>query len=871
MDLAPRPAGSATVVALVALFLSLTGNVTAQESTHVLVGVTCDQSFDVSAGGEPVEGSPFSSDSLGNLAFSFDDPAEPAGSLTMSIAPAGQVSPLVLSDITATAVTESTAVIEWTTSRPADATVEYGPTTSYGFIETRPTPLQISHAVLLTGLTASTLYHYRVSAADSAGIGATSGDRTFVTAEPPLTVSDARVADGDTTWARIAWTTNRPATSCVEFGVSGAYGSTTPLDADLVTSHDVLVEGLTPGVSYHFRAWSSDASADTAWSADLEFQTPLPPPPPLSVRDVIVAAVDSTSARITWTTNRPSDSMVEYGLTDGYGSASALAPDAVTLHDVTLTGLEPGTLYHFRVRSDDGTSGVAHSADDVFETDISPLSLGGVTVEEVGTSWAVISWSTSRPSTSIVEYGPTDAYGEVHSEAGPDTTHLVTLESLEDGALYHFRVRSVDAYESEAASADSTFETMAAGATGSPIITGVTASPVTATSVAVTWTTDRPATSQVLYGVGDSLDCATWIATDPRTDHRVVVSPLVPNTQYSFLVRSACGADTSCCSAQSFETGEPLLGHIKTVGPRILQPGTALASDSTAVVRWTIDRPCETWLEWGTDTSYGGVAPGAAAWRKKTHVYSTALCSLESATTYHYRVVAVGTFGDTTFSDDQVFRTLATMEDPGGSDDPDGPEDPSVPDTEPPDPPGDVVAEAVGRDIMIGWSPVDAPDLAGYQVYRTRSGDDPRGERVTDQPVTTSGYLDRDVLDGTYTYVVTSVDSCGNESEPSLGVTVEFSVSQEHALLLRAFPNPTPEGATFSFAAPPGAADLTLRIYSVDGRLVREIHGPTDGTHPRELYWDGRDRRGQPAGSGVYLCELTAGRVSARRKVTVLH
>ncbi len=54
------------------------------------------------------------------------------------------------------------------------------------------------------------------------------------------------------------------------------------------------------------------------------------------------------SITIAWGTTRPSDGRVEYGPTPAYGAAAA-SPGPAARHAVTLTGLAPGTLYHYRV------------------------------------------------------------------------------------------------------------------------------------------------------------------------------------------------------------------------------------------------------------------------------------------------------------------------------------------------------------------------------------------------------------------------------------------------------------------------------------------------------------------------------------------
>jgi len=76
------------------------------------------------------------------------------------------------------------AVITWTTDEPATSQVEYGTTPAYGSQTTKDTNLVTSHSVNVTGLSQSTLYHYRVKSDDAAGNPAVSGDYTFNTTAP---------------------------------------------------------------------------------------------------------------------------------------------------------------------------------------------------------------------------------------------------------------------------------------------------------------------------------------------------------------------------------------------------------------------------------------------------------------------------------------------------------------------------------------------------------------------------------------------------------------------------------------------------------------------------------------------------------------
>ena len=69
-------------------------------------------------------------------------------------------------------------------------------------------------------------------------------------------------------------------------------------------------------------------------------------------------------------------------------------------------------------------------------------------------------------------------------------------------------------------------------------------------------------------------------------------------------------------------------------------------------------------------------------------------------------------------------------------------------------------------------------------------------------------------------------------------------------------------------------ADVTLRIYAIDGTLVRTLalgHQPTGMYHNRSraAYWDGRNAIGEPVASGLYFYTLTAGDFIATRKMLI--
>ena len=84
------------------------------------------------------------------------------------------------------------------------------------------------------------------------------------------------------------------------------------------------------------------------------------------ISNVASSGITSSGATITWSTNEPADSQVEYGLTTRYGSSTLLDSSLVTVHSVRLSGLSVNNTYHYRVKSKDVAGNLAISGDTIF-------------------------------------------------------------------------------------------------------------------------------------------------------------------------------------------------------------------------------------------------------------------------------------------------------------------------------------------------------------------------------------------------------------------------------------------------------------------------------------------------------------------------
>ena len=181
---------------------------------------------------------------------------------------------------------------------------------------------------------------------------------------------------------------------------------------------------------------------------------------------ISVSNITGYSATITWTTDQPSSSLVEYGISASYGSSTS-DPALTTNHSISITNLTPGATCHFKVTSTNSHALSSSSQDETFTT-LSPPAISAVTATNMTTNSATITWTTDQPSNSLVEYGTTTAYGSTATDPALTTSHSVTITNLNLQAGYHFRVTSTNNYNLTSSSGDNAF------ATKSPITVAIT-------------------------------------------------------------------------------------------------------------------------------------------------------------------------------------------------------------------------------------------------------------------------------------------------------------------------------------------------------------------------------------------------------------
>ncbi|HPN15183.1 MAG TPA: fibronectin type III domain-containing protein [bacterium] len=183
-------------------------------------------------------------------------------------------------------------------------------------------------------------------------------------------ISNVQAINITQTSARIIWDTDEPADSLTNYGLTVIYTDSVS-NGSFVLSHGLDLSGLTPDTVYHFQVISSDPFGNTAVSGDYTFKTLALDP--LVISNVTSTSIQDTSALIVWDTNRPADSLVQYGTSALLGSWNSVA-GFVSNHAVPLSGLQPNTIYYYRVISQDGLGASATSSIYTFRTssDLTP-------------------------------------------------------------------------------------------------------------------------------------------------------------------------------------------------------------------------------------------------------------------------------------------------------------------------------------------------------------------------------------------------------------------------------------------------------------------------------------------------------------------
>ena len=596
-------------------------------------------------------------------------------------------------------LTDTKGVITFQTDQNAKCSINLGSQPgNYTNAPTAETFYNQDHSISLGSLVFSTTYYYKISCVDNLSTLLSSSEQSFTTL--PVQVSNGEIVDHtppvitalsssaiSTSSTTITWTTNKNSSSYVRFGTTDALGSLQGNDgvnassANYVTSHTVTLVGLTPSTQYSFKAMSIDANGDIGQSTLSNFTTASSAidttPPVLSVP--VAAVVTSAGAVITWTTDEPATAEVKYSTTSGNLTSSTGQTMTHDLsHAMILGGLTADTKYYFRAFSIDASGNAANSAEYSFTTEKDaqlqhpPLTaITGISNPPtvLTDTKAVISWKTDQGAKCAINSGAQSGnyLNAPVSETAYNSDHELTLGSLVFSTTYYYRISCMDNLSTNVSSSEQSFTTLPVQEVvdhSLPILSSVTASALTTTSVTVTWTTNKAASSYVRFGTTTALgslqgdDSVNASSTNYVTSHTVTLVGLTPSTQYSFKAMSIdANGNIGQSTIAMFTTTTPIPD---TVPPVLSVPVAALVTDTSAVITWTTDELATSQVRYSATS--GNLSNTTVQTTTHDLSHSVIVTGLTADTTYYYKAFSSDASGNAANSAEYSFKTTKSAQ-----------------------------------------------------------------------------------------------------------------------------------------------------------------------------------------------------------------
>jgi hypothetical protein len=340
---------------------------------------------------------------------------------------------------------------------------------------------------------------------------------------------------------------------------------------------------------------------------------------PPDITNVQITNVAEDTVTITWETDEDADSTVNYGLQEDYGTVRI--PEASrTEHTVTIEKLEPGRTYYFRVISSDAVGNQGIAANYKVVTEGTPQS-GSGDGDGQGEGDGVDDPGTSESEAQTVE----EIVEQIQQIQSPETLQEILNET----------VKAI-----QGITEDLTI-------VGPPIVIPET------TSALVKWTTDREASSEVVFSPADSYTPDQYEFSQSSTggnttDHEIRIIGLEPYTEYHFKVRSK---DTFDITGESRD----YTFRTKATLPNIRNLRIVKVEENSATLAWDTTVPSKALIEY-QDLTHGSQNSIGRPTLASTHQMRIADLSL--GTRYVAFVIAENAGGDRVKSQPITFVTV---------------------------------------------------------------------------------------------------------------------------------------------------------------------------------------------------------------------
>ncbi len=214
--------------------------------------------------------------------------------------------------------------------------------------------------------------------------------------------------------------------------------------------------GLDPGTNYHLRAYATNA-VGTSYGDNMTFLTLGQAPSGQAQTPTNITAAGATLNGTVNPNDLSTTVTFEYGTTTSYGSTEPATQSPVTGNAMVnvsaeISGLLPGTTYHYRVKTVNSI-GTTYSEDKTFTTLGQAPTATTQAACCLSTTGATLNGIVNANYASTVvtfEYGTTTSYGQtVTATQSPVTGTTNTnvsagITGLTAGTTYHFRVKAVN-------------------------------------------------------------------------------------------------------------------------------------------------------------------------------------------------------------------------------------------------------------------------------------------------------------------------------------------------------------------------------------------------------------------------------------------
>jgi Purple acid Phosphatase, N-terminal domain len=371
-------------------------------------------------------------------------------------------------------------------------------------------------------------------------------------------------------------------TNNTTFSFVGSSSSTTYIDAGLAQQR------------YYYKVKACDSTNNCGAESTTvdELPTGKFTTPAVIVAEPVVSNITTKKARITWSTDRASDSKVAIGTKSGsYGSSEISSSRQESAHTIDIDNLSAGTTYYYVAKWTDEDGNTGTSQEYSFTTAPAP-SLKEVNTTKVSLSGASIQFTSKDAHKVDILYGASEAFGGIVSlnTSPTESSYAASLDNLSDGSKYFYKLIAYDKEGNKYDGSVYSFTTPARPKISNLRFQAVAGEPTSTQQV--TWTTNVPSTSLVIYGRTNE---ATQEQQDSQlvTEHSVTIRDLIDDSEYSIVAQSRDSAGNLAISDKqtvktALDTRPPKVSDV-TVESTIR--GTGAEARGQVIVSWKTDEP----------------------------------------------------------------------------------------------------------------------------------------------------------------------------------------------------------------------------------------------------------------------------------------